>query len=206
MLALLETGLPPAIRSIRSPRQRRPQKDSDFASGASGNSQGQDPDTCPDIGIDRGSKLALRHAEERAAMEARRARFAEQAAERHLLKAERAARQGDAITARDSLRRARGTLIDVASGLKAAKSDSRMAPTQTTKFIEQRIESRARRVEQIVRDVERYTAEAESRDDKSGFSGGVGSGPSLVGSDLTRRIPPPGHKPYLGGRLELAAP
>ena len=124
-------------------------------------------------------RLALRHAEERAAMEARRARAAEHAAERHLMKAEFAARQGDAIAARDSLRRARGTLIAVASGLKAAKSDSRLAPTQATKVIEQRIESRARHVERIVQEVERHAVEAESRDEKAGFIGGVGTGPSL---------------------------
>ena len=180
MLALLETGLPPVIPFnpfaaakdglIKTPISHLVPREIP---------KGKTLTHAQISELIEAQKLALRHAEERAAMEARRARFAEQAAERHLLKAERAARQGDAITARDSLRRARGTLIDVASGLKAAKSDSRMAPTQTTKFIEQRIESRARRVEQIVRDVERYTAEAESRDDKSGFSGGVGSGPSL---------------------------
>ena len=124
-------------------------------------------------------RLALRHAEERAAMEARRARAAEQAAERHLMKAELAAKQGDAFAARESLRRARGTLIDVASGLRAAKSDARLAPTQTTKFIEQRIEARARQVERIVQDVERFTAEAESRDKNVGVIGRVGSGPTL---------------------------
>jgi hypothetical protein len=124
-------------------------------------------------------RLTLRHAEERAAMEAQRARAAEQAAERHLQKAELAARHGDAMAARDSLRRARGTLIDVASGLNAAKSDSRIAPTRAAKLIEQRIEARARQVERIVQQVEQFALEAESRDEKAGIIGRVGPSPSL---------------------------
>lgn len=124
-------------------------------------------------------RLALRHAEERAATEARRARAAEQVAERHLQKAELAARQGDAFAARSALRRARGSLVDVARGLSAAQSDVRLAPTGTTKLIEQRIESTARRVERFVRETEQRAAEAEARDRRAGMPGRVGSAPSL---------------------------
>ena len=180
MLALLETGLPPAIPFnpyaaaktglVKTPISHLVPREIP---------KGKTLTHAEILELTEVQRLALRHAEERAEMEARRARFAEQAAERHLTNAERAARQGDAMAARDSLRRARGTLNDVTSGLNAAKSDSRMAPTRTTKLIEQRIESRARQVERIVHDVERYTAEAESRDDKPRFIARVGAGPSL---------------------------
>ena len=180
MLALLETGLPPAVPFnpyaaakvglVKTPISHLVPREIP---------KGKTLTHAQILELTEAQRLALRHAEERAAMEARRARIAEQAAERHLMKAERAARQGDVMAARDSLRRARGTLIDIASGLNAARSDSRMAPTQTTKLIEQRIESRARQVERIVREVERYAAEAESRDNDLGFAGSIVSGPSL---------------------------
>ena len=180
MLALLETGLPPAI-----PFNPYAAAKTDLVKTSISHlvpreiPRGKMLTHAQISELTEVQRLSLRHAEERAAMEARRAHAAEKAAERHLMKAELAARQGDAMAARDSLRRARGTLIDVASGLNAAKSDSRMAPTRTTRLIELRIETRARQVERIVQEVERYTAEAESRDEKLRFIGSVSSGPSL---------------------------
>jgi hypothetical protein len=121
MLALLETGLPPAIPFnpyaaaktglVKTPISHLVPREIP---------KGKTLTHAEILKLTEVQRLALRHAEERAEMDARRARFVEQAA-----------RQGDAMAARDSLRRARGTLNDVTSGLNAVKSDSRMAPTRT---------------------------------------------------------------------------